>query len=84
MMEVNLFGSHDYSQEELCAESCAAFLCAVIGIQTQRTITNTKAYVKGWLEALKNDRKLLIHGIQNGQKAADYILGRKVEYKEDV
>lgn len=82
IMNLNFFGSHDYSQEELCAESCAAFLCGLAGIETKRTQENTQAYIKGWLEALKNDRKKLIYGIQNGQKAADYILGVKPDYNE--
>jgi antirestriction protein ArdC len=82
VVNISNFGSHDYSKEELCAESCAAFLCGIAGIQTERTITNAKAYIKGWLSALKNDRTLLIYGIQQGQKAADYILGIKPEYED--
>lgn len=82
VMDINFFGSHDYSQEELCAESCAAFLCGVTGIETRRTLENAKAYIKDWLAALKDDRTCLVSGIQNGQKAADYILGVQLEYED--
>ena len=74
VMEMHLFGTHEYSQEELCAESCVAFLCGVADIE-QVTLKNSAAYIQNWLRVLKNDRKCLIYGIQRGQAAADYILG---------
>jgi len=69
------FGSPVYSKEELCAELGAAFLCAEAGI-SNAVIDNQAAYVAGWLEKLRDDRKLLIHAAAQAQHAADYILGR--------
>jgi len=75
IMEINTFGSHEYSKEELCAEMSAAFLCGVASIEN-RTIENSAAYIAGWLKALKGDRTLLIHAAAQAQKASDYILNR--------
>ena len=67
------FGSQSYSQEELVAEMGAAFLCGQVGI-VERTIDNSAAYIKSWLERLKDDRKLVIYAAAQAQKAADFIL----------
>ena len=73
--EAAAFGSAVYSKEELCAEMGAAYLCAEAGISTA-VIENQAAYVAGWLNKLRDDRKLLIHAAAQAQRAADYILGR--------
>lgn len=67
------FGSDPYSREELVAEMGAAFLCGATGIG-QSYIQNSAAYVKHWLEHLRNDNKLLIQASAQGQKAVDFIL----------
>ena len=72
------FGSAVYSNEELCAEMGAAYLCAEVGISTA-VIGNQAAYVAGWLKKLHDDRKLVVHAAAQAQKAADYILGRSAE-----
>jgi antirestriction protein ArdC len=68
------FGGTNYSKEELTAELTAAFLCATTGIE-QETLPNSAAYIKGWLQALKNDKTLLLKAASQAQKAADFILG---------
>lgn len=72
-MENIKFGSETYSKEELIAEMGAAFLCAYSGIENT-TIQNSGAYIRGWLERLKNDKKLVVQAAQKAQKAVDYIL----------
>ena len=67
------FGSETYSKEELIAEMGAAFLCAHSGIENA-TIQNSGAYIRGWLECLKNDKKLVVQAAQKAQKAVDFIL----------
>jgi antirestriction protein ArdC len=52
--------SHDYSQEELCAEMGAAFLLAEAGIDAEGMMDNSAAYVASWLKALRNDKKLVV------------------------
>jgi antirestriction protein ArdC len=70
------FGSPTYSLEELVAELSAAYLCAEAGI-SNAVIANQAAYVAGWLKALRDNRKLLIHAAAQAQHAADYILNRR-------
>jgi antirestriction protein ArdC len=62
------FGSDPYCREELVAELGAAFLCGHTGIEN--TIQNSAAYLQNWLEALKNDRTLIVQAAAQAQKAA--------------
>ena len=75
---VTMFGSHDYSKEELVAEMGAAFLCGEAGIEGA-TIDSHAAYVGGWLKKLKDDSRLVITAAAQAQKAADLILGTTFE-----
>jgi antirestriction protein ArdC len=68
------FGSNPYCKEELIAEMGAAFLCGHAEI-AERTIDNAAAYLKGWLEQLRNDKTLIVQAAAQAQKAADFILG---------
>ena len=69
--DMRVFGDSDYSKEELVAEMGAAFLCAQAGIDA--TLDNSAAYVKSWMKALQDDKKLLITAAGQAQKAAAYI-----------
>ncbi|GAA4418665.1 zincin-like metallopeptidase domain-containing protein [Nibrella viscosa] len=73
----NKFGSRNYAKEELTAEIGACYLAAVSGIDvTQATILdNSVGYLQNWLQALKNDKTLIIKAAGLAQKAADYVLG---------
>ncbi|UFS71760.1 ssDNA-binding domain-containing protein [Geomonas sp. RF6] len=85
ILEPSFFGSHSYSKEELVAEMGAAFLCGIAGIE-QGTIVNSAAYIRGWLKALKDDKKMLVMAAAQAQKSSDYILHRKggeVDQAED-
>ncbi len=73
------YGSHEYSQEELVAEMGAAFLLAEAGIDSESLTSNSAAYVASWLNALKNDPKLVVLAGAQAQKAADHITGRAFE-----
>lgn len=68
-----MFGSHEYSKEELVAEMGAAFLSAKTGINN--TLNNSAAYIKGWLIKLQSDKRLLLSAASQAQKATDYITG---------
>ncbi len=67
------FASKDYSQEELVAEMGAAYLCGICGIENA-TIDNSAAYIQGWLNKLKSDKKFIMMASGLAQKAVDYIL----------
>lgn len=75
VMERHLFGSCDYSKEELTAEMGAAFLCSLTGIDHPEIETNAVAYIQSWLKALENDKTFVFHAASKAQKAADYICG---------
>lgn len=68
-----MFGSEEYSKEELVAEFTAAFLCAVCGLTTPTETENHAAYIAGWQRAIQHDSKLLLSAASKAQKAADYI-----------
>jgi antirestriction protein ArdC len=68
------FGSPDYSREELVAELGAACLCAQAGISNS-TIDNSAAYLAGWLQVLKADRRTVVFAAGAATKAASLIAG---------
>ena len=73
LFEVNAFGDHSYSKEELVAELGSAFLCHESGI-TAKVIDNQASYISGWLEKLKGDKRLIVQAASHAQKAVDYLL----------
>lgn len=75
------YGSNPYCKEELIAEMGAAFLCGQAEI-AERTIDNSAAYIKGWLEQLQSDKMLIVQAAAQAQKAADFILGRSFQESE--
>jgi|SRR5699024_5662092 len=74
VMEVNKFGSKDYSKEELIAELGASMLCGVTGIENE-TIDNSASYIDGWWRKLSKDKTLIVKASQQAQKACDHIQG---------
>ncbi len=72
------FRSTEYSKEELIAEYGAAYLCAITGIENS-TIDNSASYIQNWLNALKNDKRLLVTACGAAQKAIDYITDKDKE-----
>ena len=70
--KATVFGSEEYSKEELVAEMGAAFLCGHCGI-LNGTETNSAAYLQSWLNALKADPSMLVKAGSQAQKAFDYI-----------
>ena len=76
--EPHVFGTPNYSKEELVAEMTAAFLCGVTGIENN-VVANSAAYIQSWLQALKGDRKMVVMAAAQAQRAADYILDVKAD-----
>lgn len=71
------FGNEVYSTEELVAEIGAASLLATLGIETSDTLNNSAAYIKSWLKALKNDKKMVVVASARAEKAIRMILNIK-------
>ena len=81
--ESNAFGSESYSIEELTAEIGTCYLTSYAGI-AMNGLTNSVAYIQGWLERLKHDRKCIVYASSHAQKAVDYILNIKREENDIV
>lgn len=75
------FGDHLYSKEELVAEIGSSFLCGKSGLDISSIFSNQVAYIGSWLEALKNDKRMVIYAAAQAQKAVDHILDVKVQEK---
>ena len=73
--EPNKFGSIPYSQEELIAEMGASFLSAEVGINFSEIVENNAAYLQGWLNKLKEDKRFIFRTAGKAQQATKYILG---------
>lgn len=69
---IDAFGTEKYSKEELIAELGSCFLCQRTGI-LPKVIDNSASYIKNWLQALKDDRKMIVSAASQAQKAVDYI-----------
>jgi antirestriction protein ArdC len=74
LTDFDRFGDQNYSREELVAEMGAAFLAGYCGIEN-RTFNNSASYLANWLDALKNDSRMIVVAASQAQKAADLILG---------
>jgi len=70
------WGDEGYAKEELVAEIGAAFLCADLGI-TPETRADHAAYIDSWLQALKNDRKLIFTAASHASKAVEFLKNRQ-------
>lgn len=67
-----------YAFEELVAEMGAAFLCGHCGLLPaaggEAAGLQHAAYIGAWLQALRNDRRLVFTASSLAQKAADFVL----------
>ena len=75
------FGSATYAKEELVAELGAAFLSNTAGLDLSVTENNTASYIESWLQALRNDKTLIISAASQAQKALNHILGIVPSYE---
>lgn len=71
------FGSESYSKEELIAEIGACAIMGRLGLDTDGTFRNSAAYIKGWLSALKNDKRLIVSAAGKAEKAVKLILNEQ-------
>ena len=49
-------------------------MLAELGVPQSSDMTNHQAYVKGWLQALRNDNRFIFKASTAANKAADFIL----------
>lgn len=69
-----LFGSENYSREELVAEIGSAMLCSATGIHSEKAFNNSVSYIQGWLSHIRKDNKAIVWASSRAEKAAKYIL----------
>lgn len=75
LTQAGKFGDANYSQEELVAEMGGAMLLARAGLEP--AYANSAAYIRGWLKALNDDKRLVVVAAQQAEKAARYVLGER-------
>lgn len=69
------FGSGPYAEEELRAEFAAAFLCAYLHVDySSEHLEGHAAYLKSWLQAVKEDEKVMLDAIVEAEAIADYLI----------
>ena len=66
------FGDTQYAFEELIAELGSAFLCEKYAVKGD---IRHEGYIQSWLQALKNDNKMIFKASAYAQKSTDYIVG---------
>lgn len=69
-------GDEGYAKEELVAEIGAAFLCADLGI-TPEPREDHAAYIGHWLQALKNDKRLIFMAAAHATRAVECLKARQ-------
>lgn len=70
-----------YAFEELVAEMGSAFLCGHCGLPAS---LQHASYVDHWLQALRNDRRLIFTAAALAQKASDYLLAGLVQPEAEM
>lgn len=61
-----------YAFEELVAEIGACFLGAMIGIKPE--FDQSAAYIENWLQAMKEDKRIIFRAASEAQKAVDFVM----------
>lgn len=69
------FSSDMYSLEELIAEFGSAYLSSYTGI-LETEIQHSAAYINGWLEKLKGDKRFVVQAAGQAQRAVDFIINQ--------
>lgn len=70
-----LFGSENYSREELVAELTSCSILANMGVETKTSFRNSAAYIKGWSKKLKDDKEAIIRAAEKAEAAYNLIMG---------
>jgi len=71
---LNFHGSHEYSKEELVAETIASILSGIAGIEGE-TLENSASYINSWSRKLKDNPDWFMEACSKAQKGVDHIMG---------
>ena len=69
-----------YAFEELVAEMGSAFLSSHCGLPAQ---VNHASYIQSWLDALRNDKRLIFSVASLAQKAVDFLVPPQEQAQND-
>lgn len=72
----NRFGDEAYAAEELVAELGAAFVCALLQLDSVPRPDHAQ-YLANWLKVLKNDKRAIFTAASQAQRAVDYMADRQ-------
>jgi len=64
-----------YALGELAAEIGSCYVSAELGIPQGEGLGNHAAYLRNWLESLKNDRNYIFRASRQASKVTDFLLG---------
>jgi antirestriction protein ArdC/transcriptional regulator with XRE-family HTH domain len=68
------FGTEPYAYEELVAEISSCFLSSELPIgQTEEHLKNHKAYVRSWIQGIKEQPEALFRAVKDAEQAAAYL-----------
>ena len=59
---------------ELIAEMASCFLATELGVPNSEAIENHAAYVKNWLQAMKDDANYIFKASRQASKVCDFLL----------
>ena len=65
---------HGYPMGELVAELSSTYLTAELGVPNGDHLENHAAYVKSWLESMKNDPSYVFQAAKQASKVTDFLL----------
>lgn len=72
--EKRLNREYDSTKEKLIGEIGAASLCNILGLETKETFDNSAAYINEWIDALKEDKFLIVGAAGKAEKAVNRIM----------
>ena len=79
------FGSENYAIEELRAELSSVFMQAELDIDlSDAEIANHGAYLKSWLEVVKNDPKTFYSAANDAGKIANYLKDKYLSAEKEL
>lgn len=79
------FGSVEYAKEELRAEISSSFLMQDLGLEyDDNHLNNHKAYVKSWLQIIKDKPQELFSAISEANKITSYLKGKSKFQEKNI
>ena len=78
-----MFGSDDYSREELVAELTSCSILANTGMSTSSSFRNNAAYIQSWIGVLKEDSKAIIRAAAKAERAYNMIMGIEENFEDE-